>query len=65
MIPALIYSLYHHIMEDNVGRLYLLFTSLFKHAMLAYFCALVLLGALAPISEICTTPLPLLTVMEK
>ena len=52
-------------MVDNVGRLYPIFASVIKHAMTAYFSALVLWDAFIPVSKICTTPLPLLAVMEK
>jgi hypothetical protein len=44
---------------------YPIFTSLFKHAMTAYLIAIFFSDAFTPTSEICTTPVPLLAVMEK
>jgi len=52
-------------MEDSVGRVYPIFTSLFKHDLIAYIIATFLSGAFTPTSEICTTPVPLLAAMEK
>ena len=52
-------------MDDSVGKVYPIFVSLVTHAMTAYFCAIVCWGAFIPISEICTTPLPILAAMEK
>ena len=51
--------------EDSVGKVYPIFASLVTHAMTTYFCATVYWGAFIPISEICTTPLPILAAMEK
>jgi len=51
--------------EDSVGRVYPIFTSLFKHVMTAYFCAIDFSGVFLPISEIYTTPVPLLAAIEK
>jgi len=51
--------------EDSVGWVYPIFASLVTHAVTAYFRATVCWGAFISISEIRTTPLPLLTAMEK
>jgi hypothetical protein len=52
-------------MEDSVGRVYPIFTSLFKHDLSAYLIATFFSGAFTPTSEICTTPPPVLAAMEK
>jgi hypothetical protein len=52
-------------MEDSVGRMYPIFTILFKHDLIAYLIAIFFSGAFTSTSEICTTPLPFLAVMEK
>jgi hypothetical protein len=51
--------------QDSVGRVYPIFASLVTYAMTSYFCVIVCWGAFISISEICTTTLPLLAVMEK